>query len=34
MQLDSLYRAFKTFKAVAELAYLLGFWIGKKRKKP
>lgn len=33
MRLETLYRTFKTFKAVTELAYLLGFWIGKKRKR-
>lgn len=33
MQLEKLYRVFLAFKTISELAYLLGYWIGRKRKK-
>lgn len=33
MKLDTIYRAYKILKAISELAYLLGYRIGKKTRK-
>lgn len=33
MPIEKLYRLFLTFKTVSELAYLLGTWIGQRKRR-